>query len=128
MSALKFEYSSAYDPPAPIIKLKVANPNTEATTDDDFLVDSGADITLLKKEIFEILDLHYSGSMHISGVLGVPEELPVSWIQVATPLGTNEFIKVAITPVNDENILGRDVINRWRLLLDGPQEQLSFPT
>lgn len=79
----KFQYSSVYDPPAPIIKLKVANPNTEAMDTDDFLVDSGADITLLKKKIFEI---------------------------------------------NDENILGRDVINRWRLLLDGPQEQLSFPT
>lgn len=121
-----FEYSSEYDPPAPTIRLKIANPSTQAVTDDIFLVDSGADITLLKKEIFDVLDLEYFGSRRVGGVMGPPQEWPVSWVKVETPFQTNELIKITIKPTSDENILGRDVINRWRLLLDGPKRQLTI--
>jgi hypothetical protein len=78
----RFAYSSAYDPPAPLIRLKIANPGTQAVT----------------------------------------EEWPVSWISVESPFKTNELIKAVIKPHSDENILGRDVLNRWKLLFDGPKQ------
>jgi hypothetical protein len=70
----RFAYSSAYDPPAPLIRFKIANPGTQAITEEDFLVDSGADITLLKREVVEVLDLQYFGSTRIGGVIGLAEE------------------------------------------------------
>jgi hypothetical protein len=52
-TSLIFQYSPDRKPPAPILNIEIANPVTRATITEAFLVDSGADMTCLKEELFD---------------------------------------------------------------------------
>lgn len=120
-----FKYDSNYNgPPVPVIKLKVSNPGTHSIAEDTFLVDSGADMSSIKKEIFDILDLQYSSSTKVSGPTGREDKRFTAVVRLGSSLGINELIEVIIEPNTDENLLGRDLINKWKVLLDGPKQQM----
>jgi len=122
-----FKYDSNYNgPPVPVIKLKISNPGTQSITEDIFLVDCGADMTSIKKEIFDILDLHYSSYTTVSSATGQEDKRFIAIVQIQTPFGFNEPIEVIIEPKTNENLLGRDLINKWKVLLDGPKQQMTI--
>jgi predicted aspartyl protease len=121
-----FEYLSEYDPPAPVIKLGIASPISPSFLTEAFLVDSGADMTSIKREIFDILKLEYAGYVKVGGVVGKPEIRQTAVVRIETPLRTVELAEVIVDPNAQENLLGRDIINKWKVLLDGPEQKFSI--
>ncbi len=118
-SPLTFQYSLDRNPPAPVLNLAIANPFTQSTTTELFLVDSGADVTCLKEELFEKLPLEYCSYIKVRGATG-EQVVRTAAIILQNPFGNDELIEVIISPALRINLLGRDLINKWKLLSTAP--------
>ena len=121
-------YISNYDygVPFPAIILKIVNPKTQAAITDVFLVDSGADISSIKQEIIDELDLEYGGIMLGSTATGKDDVRFTATVRIETPWQAYEPVKVIVEPGTDENLLGRNLINKWKVTLDGPNQQMTI--
>lgn len=121
-----FAYLSSYDPPLPIIELAIANPNNQAVTTEVFIFDSGSDMTCIKGNVFDLLKLEYFGYATLAGKTGEEDEYQTAIVRIETPFGVHELTEVVIDSNTDENLLGRDVINKWKVTLDGPNQQMTI--
>jgi len=124
-SPLLFQYSPDRNPPAPMLNLAISNPITQSITIEAFLVDSGADITCLKEELFEKLSLEYCAYLKVRGATG-EQILRIAAVILQNPFGNDELIDVIISPALRINLLGRDLINKWKVTLDGPNQQMTI--
>ena len=119
----KLPYSSAFRPPAPVLNVRVGAPGREPMLGVLALVDSGADLSVLPLASAEALALPQVSTTRIRGVTGVEESTAVhaATFEIA---GTNVLAEVVAW--GDEAIIGRDVLRRFVLELDGPREVLTI--
>lgn len=119
----KVPYSSAYRPPAPVLNLRVGAPGGEPLLGLVALVDSGADLSVLPLAAVQALVLPQVSTTRIRGVTGVEErtEVRAAVLEVA---GTSVLAEVVAW--GEEAIVGRDVLNRFVLELDGLRETLTI--
>ena len=118
---IRYAYNLQKQPPAPFVLVTLRHPQTGAEVHDvPAQLDPGADCTVVPQAIVESLGLHFSGCSTIKGVGGIVEEMnlyPVS-------LGVHQFqprtIEVLAHAGESWVLLGRDILNDFRLLLDGP--------
>ncbi|MBI4276865.1 MAG: hypothetical protein HY660_00290 [Armatimonadetes bacterium] len=61
--------------------------------------------------------------MRVAGVLDRPLESPLYAARIRLPQAPSIVVHATIWP-GDYVLIGRDLVNRWRLLLDGPAEML----
>jgi len=123
---MKYLYNQSVSPPAPFVKLIVADP-TDSTRQItvDAQIDSAADISTLPNSIVEQLELPVSGSLEIAGYDGNPSIVTLR--DAVLILDKFKFSGARIVPTNaDYALLGRDVINFLRLVLDGPALTLEI--
>ena len=118
----KQPYSTAFRPPAPVLALRIGVPGRELSFGLVALVDTGADLSVLPRSVVTALGLPRVSSTRIQGVTGVAESTPVhaATLEVA---GTTTLAEVVAW--GGEAIVGRDVLSRFVLELDGPRETLS---
>lgn len=84
-------------------------------------MDSGADVTVFPSDVAE----HYlpvGGSIEIRGVTGFIEEAVLYRAEVA--LGGSRYY-LLLVGLGSEVIVGRDLLNRLEMKLDGPSQMLS---
>jgi predicted aspartyl protease len=118
--------ASRFDPPAPVVRVTLRDPQSGATAPDTLLLlDTGADVTLVPRSAVD--------------KIGVPL-LSGQRYELTAFDGTSSFASVVILDmvclertfrgrylvIEDEcGILGRDILNHLVLLLDGPRRQWS---
>jgi predicted aspartyl protease len=113
-------------PPAPVAQVILRNPNSGATVSDvPFLVDTGADITLLPRSAVEQLGVPLLAGQRYE-LMGFDGNKSFASVVMLDLL----FLKHAfrgryLLIEEDHGIMGRDVLNHVILLLDGPQQQWS---
>lgn len=119
----QFAYDKAYDPPAPVVPLRVADPHGEDAVLVRGLIDTGAECTLIPASVANGLRLPLVDRLEIVGVGGGGGRAPVY-------AGRLEFAGVTmlarLVAYEDQVILGRDLLTRLVILLDGPQSQLRL--
>lgn len=121
MGDLMFVYDASYSPPAPVIAAEIGSlvhPRRRRTA--PALLDTGADITAIPAEFAEPLNLYPIGRLQLQGVGGklMPSFIYAVQLQVeglAVPR-----LEVVLTPF-EFVVLGRDVLNRFYVRLDGPE-------
>lgn len=114
-------------PPAAYVLLKVATHTTDDWHPDlPALVDTGADHSVLPTKVVKTLGLVPIDVTYVSGFDGVAVERPMYSVRLivrdlpvirATVLGGWE---------SDYAILGRDVLNLYRVVFDGPNLRLEI--
>jgi len=111
-------------PPAPVVPVTVTSSSdagTEATRVG--LVDTGAEVTLLPHTLLDSLGAKPAGLCHILGVnRTVIGPFPTYYLHVELA-GVRTFIKVV--GGGDEVILGRNLLNDFKMELDGPAQTLT---
>jgi hypothetical protein len=114
--------SMLFDPPAPLSRVVLRNPETGAVWSDvPMLLDSGADVTLVPQAVpgHLALDAVAGKQYELSGFDGSLSQAPVVRLEMIFCRRTfrGQFLLV------DQawGILGRNVLNALTLLLDGPR-------
>lgn len=125
----KVAYNAAYIPPAPVVPVKIAAPG-EAPEEitRSALVDTGADGTFVPARMLEELELPIVYLTNVRSHLG--EKLhrasvhQVDFVLFDTIRLPN--IEVVSDDWGDSIIIGRNVLNKLHIHLDGPSEVLGI--
>lgn len=113
-----YEYSSDYYPAMPMVTLELALARNEPQLSLSAIVDSGADATMIPMHYLQEIGAKASEKKWMRGVAG--GRYRVGLYPVFIHLGNHAmYVSVVGDPLNDEVILGRDVINRLVLTLNG---------
>lgn len=118
-----FSYDSSYDPPAPVIPIRIGIPDRSAPPDQHFaFLDLGADATAIPVNLLRSVGARIVGQGRLSGVTGISVEVELFRVVIYMPPGVTYGIRAIGSRERNEIILGRDVLNQWRITLDGPGE------
>jgi predicted aspartyl protease len=115
-------YDLGLEPPAPVIPVRISSPAGEPAAMLPMLVDTGADCTLVPVALVRTLGLPRIDVIAISGVGGASRQAAVHAAVIEL---SDVRLVVRAVAFAGEAILGRDVLNQLRILLDGPRLELS---
>ena len=126
---MMFDYDTDYFPPAPVVELTFSSAVTDSSTPQlRAFVDSGADATIVPKSILDEIQATFADDAYLRSQWG--ERRRVRLYVVDVRIG--EWTLPGVTIVGDERsselIVGRDVLNRLRVLLDGPALHVHVST
>ena len=124
---MKFAYSRDYFPSAPIIEVTfISAAENRRMGPLAGLVDSGADGTLVPLRLLSEIQAPPTSEIIVRSQWG--ERRPAWLFLVDVQIGTLLFpgVEVVGDEQSDEIVLGRDVLNRLRIVLDGPQATTEF--
>ena len=123
---MNYRYSRDYFPPAPIIDITLIS-TAESLRSGPLpaLVDSGADGTIVPIGYLDEIHAPPTREMVIRSQWA--DRHPVILYLVDVQIGdlTLPGIEVVGDEISDELVLGRDILNRLRVLLDGPKETVD---
>lgn len=115
-------YDRRFDPPAPVVPLSLRIPDPSGWVRFTGLVDTGADITVLPSDVAERY-LPVGGSIEIRGMTGFIEDAVLYRAEVAIENSRHLLLLVGF---GYEVIVGRDLLNRMEVKLDGLNQMLSI--
>jgi predicted aspartyl protease len=115
-----YYYDHTFDPPAPVLILQVSSPLIWAPVATKVLLDSGADITVLPQTIVSQLQLRQVDLLQVYDFDGIPLERPAYSALVKIETSQPQIIRV-ISGKWDYGLVGRDMLNQWKVVLDGPK-------
>jgi len=119
------EYDSEnFNPPAPVAYVTLRNPATgDVLTNVPMLIDTGADATLVPAEVVEKLGIiaEENKAFEVQGFGGDTNYLKSAKLDL---LLLNKTFKGEYLLVDRPiGILGRNILNKLRILFDGPREE-----
>lgn len=121
IAAVQYNYDSRrFQPPAPIIQMRLAAPRSNTQMEVMALLDSGAAISVVPMTLVEQLRLPRVDMVRVRGFGGDTREVPVFAAQIALSQ-RNAWLARLVPWAESYAILGRDAMNRWRIVLDGPR-------
>jgi gag-polyprotein putative aspartyl protease len=124
---IRYRYNTQKQPPAPFVLVTISNPLTGAEVRDvPAQLDTGADCTLLPQKFVDALGLNFSGSWTVGGIAGKVEEMRLYPASIGIHQFPTRTIEVVAHADEPWVLLGRDVLNDYRLLLDGPGQAIEI--
>jgi predicted aspartyl protease len=112
-----------YYPPAPVLPITVRVPGDSISqVTIEALVDTGADITCLPRSLIRALHAESASSYDVLGISGVPIG-PADSYFLEFEMASKKLLSEVIA-VGNEPILGRNLINEFKLNLHGPAQKL----
>jgi predicted aspartyl protease len=112
-----------YNPPAPVLDVLLSAPgDLDIRVAEVALVDTGADVSVLAVGLASHLGLPLVGTTEVAGVDDQAQFVRVWRVNFDIP-GLGRFGAEAVE-LGSTTIIGRDILNRLSLHLDGPKEQL----
>ena len=122
-------YSREYSPAAPVIQIKLAIPGeVPEATSLTALVDTGADGTFVPTAILEEMELPIVYMTNVIPYLGDrPHRVSVHMVDFILNDTTRlPNIEVIADDWGENMILGRNILNKLQLQLDGPNETTTL--
>jgi predicted aspartyl protease len=124
--AVVFNYVGTESPPAPYVLVSIGRPDgTTITNDIPAKVDSGADRTVLPKLLVEQLRLDEVEQREFAGLGGHRVSMAIVRVLITIKECTPLEVNAASTDGEPYILLGRDVLNTFRIVLDGPNRKLE---
>ena len=124
---IRASYNRQLNPPAPMVLVKLSSTVSDASLSNvPAQIDTAADWTLIPTSMLEELELDAINSVEIGGVGGSIELMPTYAIRLAILGLTEQLIQVVGHAEEPWIILGRDVLNHHRMVLDGPNQTLEM--
>jgi predicted aspartyl protease len=124
---VRYSYLPQLSPPAPFVYVTLRNPVTgQELRGVPAQLDTAADRTLLPAKLASELALPQIRAMKIGLAGGSVREMPVYPVTLAIHDFAPLTIEVVSSAGEDWILLGRDVLNAHRLLLDGPRLGLEI--
>ena len=122
---MKRSYSHDFTPPAPMVGVMVAAPAGRDEVSLEGKLDSGADICALPESVIAALDLPPVREVRAAGFTG--ELQPTLLYRCALEIAGERLEGIeALATRRHYAIVGRNVMSRLVVKLDGPQQQLTL--
>lgn len=126
MSHFLLEYSLAYLPAAPVLEVAVDGYTTLAPQQLTALIDTGADGTILPITILNAVGAKYANTVRMRGVTGNRQWVDRYKVRLQVGEVVVNGVDGVAGPATGEAIIGRDVLNHLKLILDGPANMLEL--
>jgi hypothetical protein len=124
---VRFLYTQQCDPPAPFVYVTLRDPQrAREIADIPAQVDSGADRTVIPAQILATLQLVVLDRITVAGFGGVVYQLDTYAVELEIRQLRALMVEVVAHPTEPFILLGRDVLNQFRVILDGPQLALEI--
>jgi hypothetical protein len=124
---IRYKYQPQVQPPAPFVYVTLRNPITgQELLDVPAQLDTAADHTLLSGASVRALSLPRIRDMKLGVAGGAVFVWPVYPVTVAIHNLTPLTLEVVASDNEQWALLGRDILNAHRILLDGPQLALEI--
>jgi hypothetical protein len=125
---VKQPYNRQYRPPIPVLAIRLYSSSSNLFSGEvSALVDTGSDASLVP--LAQLIELQAEETAPGWLVTITGERKPVSLYFVDFYVGDIAFsgIRVIADPDSEDVILGRDVLNKLPIFLDGPEATLTVP-
>jgi len=123
---IRYAFLAQRDPPAPFVNVVLRDPvNGAELRDVPAQLDCAADRTILPEAVVKSLSLPQVGTIKLGGLGGVTYTLPTYAVQLGLHDMPINLFKFAAHVEETWVLLGRDVLNSYRILLDGPELALE---
>ncbi len=120
----RFRYDRTTSPSVPVLPVRVGSAAQRTDALSAAIVDSGAAISIIPERLARDLRLPVVGELVVRGITGAARvstysaELEIAGIT----------IPVEVAGMGTNVLIGRDVLNRWTMVLRGPRETLELNT
>jgi predicted aspartyl protease len=124
---MKTPYLDDYIPPIPVVQIWLGYPDESLSLGPlEAIIDTGADGTIVPGSFIDDLDAPFVDNAWLSSQWG--ESFAVKMFAVDIGLGNLRLpsVQVVADERSHEIILGRNILNRLRLLLDGPKQETEL--
>ena len=116
-------FDDSFEPPASVLPVRVSGLEDRAPAALlRMLVDTGADCTLIPAKIARSLRLPVIDRVDIQGVAGKVQQAAVHAARIR--VGSLRAL-IRVVALGEESLLGRDVLNRLILTIDGPGQTIE---
>lgn len=120
---MRFAYDSNYFPPAPNVEISLAIPDESFKVGPLLpFVDTGADATIVPIRLLRPLLASVYDRKTLRSPLGDRRAVDVYLLDVGIAGVRLPVIEIVADAFGHEIIVGRNVLNKVRLLLDGPKQ------
>lgn len=120
-------YSVGHTPPAPVLNIRIAAPGEKPPMDAlSAIVDTGSDGTLIPLRYLEQVEATHLGQATLWGVLGESREVHLYEIDMHIESLVLPGVVVVGDDFGDEFLLGRNILNKLVILLDGLRRETEF--
>ena len=118
---IHYNYSHRFEPPAPLVHVTIRSQEAgREVTMVPALMDTGAHMTCIPADLVEILSLQEIRRVNVIGFDGVMTSVPTYLVDVSIREERRVSKEVVASHRETTVLLGRDVLNHYRILLDGP--------
>jgi len=118
---IRYRYVTQIHPPGPFVSVSVGNPvNGAEQRDFPAQLDSAADRTVLPAAVVQTLVLPQIGAILMGGITGA-QLMPSYPVQLAIHNLPPQTVEVVASASESWVLVGRDILNSHRCVLDGPQ-------
>lgn len=115
-------YDDAFEPVAPVLPVRLRGPGGDEWYQLAALVDTGADLTLVPDVIAERA-LPVAGTIDVRGVTGEVQRVPLYRADVEV---ADLRLSALVAGFGPDAIIGRDLLNRLIITLNGPDRSLTI--
>ncbi len=120
---MTFAYNAAYFPPFPALEVMLSTPAEGLSVGPlPALVDTGSDATFVPIQHLSQIGAAETAEMWARSHWGERRRVLLYLVDIRVGHLTLPGVQVVGDDLGSEILLGRDVLNRLRLLLDGPAE------
>jgi predicted aspartyl protease len=124
---MKTRYDNGYAPPAPCLSIRLTVPDEPFRSQElKVLVDTGADATIVPAQYVEPLGVQIDNRKVLRSPWGGRQVVDVYLLDVEIGDQRLPLIEIVADEQGEEAILGRNVLNRLFMVLNGPKLTLEI--
>jgi len=125
MKKTQYKYYTGVGPPAPFVHVSLGAPGVPAQlTGQPAHIDTGAYKSVIPLAWADQLGLLRVREVSAQGLDGVVVVLPTYLVEVTVKDFSPVIVEVLASPGEPFVLLGRDILNRYRIVLAGPNREL----
>jgi len=126
MGGAMIAYDARHNPPAPLAQVTIANiMQRRRHRNAPALLDTGSDITAIPRSLASEIQVYPIGQIRLEDVRAQTQKVLTYAVQLTIADLMIPRLEVILTGL-DYVILGRDVMNRLYVLLNGPEAAFDF--